>query len=590
MDLTLFGKRQAIIELCQQIETCLIDNNRLLLPSCYFRADLFSAEQAATLLPQLQQIVTKHRGRVVDSPDDADHIIFPASSEESPDAGNGGNPWVRVVKRRPKEAMLLVHRYFTPDSHDEWLNGIDLDEDAAASLNESSQSAGGSDVYEVTANWLLDTDLYNEWMNQEDYEVDTEQMSADGAAKTIRLKKPPKSRRTLSDVLKYQKTGSGDDKRSPSPAPPVNKKMKSSTTTPTTGSTTRNKRKHEEMKEAAAAAAASSNHNNHDLTEGMEAPPAQPHVEEVANTGGRTVKKEATQQQADVVQPYRNGTLIDLDEDANEKAHEENKDPNLVNGKGGGLNGHGGSGAVPFTNNTNTQGVVSQVNGLGEPESCEQTHHIIIPSYSSWFDYSSIHELEKRALPEFFNAKNRSKTPEIYLGYRNFMIDTYRLNPSEYLSATSCRRNLPGDVCAIMRVHAFLEQWGLINYQVDYEARAAPLGPPCTSHFTVVADTPSGLAPITGPRPTTAATVSQASSASASAKMIEFKSATSTSATGAAPAAAADAKTRKDDQSSAPVAVEKLSAENFGLQTKVFFLLLDKQHFTVSTYHQHNVF
>ena len=32
--------------------------------------------------------------------------------------------------------------------------------------------------------------------------------------------------------------------------------------------------------------------------------------------------------------------------------------------------------------------------------------------------------------------------------------------------STACRRNLAGDVCAIMRVHAFLEQWGLINYQV----------------------------------------------------------------------------------------------------------------------------
>ncbi len=37
------------------------------------------------------------------------------------------------------------------------------------------------------------------------------------------------------------------------------------------------------------------------------------------------------------------------------------------------------------------------------------------------------------------------------MGYRNFMIDTYRLNPGEYLSSTACRRNLPGDVCAIMR-------------------------------------------------------------------------------------------------------------------------------------------
>ena len=105
-------------------------------------------------------------------------------------------------------------------------------------------------------------------------------------------------------------------------------------------------------------------------------------------------------------------------------------------------------------------------NDLLEDQVTEQTHHIIIPSYSAWFDYNAIHAIEKRALPEFFNGKNKSKTPEVYMAYRNFMIDTYRLNPMEYLSATACRRNLAGDVCAIMRVHAFLEQWGLVNYQV----------------------------------------------------------------------------------------------------------------------------
>lgn len=126
----------------------------------------------------------------------------------------------------------------------------------------------------------------------------------------------------------------------------------------------------------------------------------------------------------------------------------------------------------------------------------EQTHHIIIPSYSAWFDYNSVHIVEKRALPEFFNSKNKSKTPEIYLAYRNFMIDTYRLNPTEYLTSTACRRNLAGDVCAIMRVHAFLEQWGLINYQIDAESRPTPMGPPPTSHFHVLSDTPCGLQPI----------------------------------------------------------------------------------------------
>lgn len=95
-----------------------------------------------------------------------------------------------------------------------------------------------------------------------------------------------------------------------------------------------------------------------------------------------------------------------------------------------------------------------------------QTHAIVLPSYSTWFDMHTIHPLEKKAMPEFFNNRNRSKTPAVYKDYRDFMINTYRLNPPEYLTVTACRRNLAGDVCAIMRVHAFVEQWGLINYQV----------------------------------------------------------------------------------------------------------------------------
>jgi len=98
-----------------------------------------------------------------------------------------------------------------------------------------------------------------------------------------------------------------------------------------------------------------------------------------------------------------------------------------------------------------------------------QTHSIILPSYSTWFDMHQINNIERKALPEFFNNRNRSKTPAVYKDYRDFMINTYRLNPVEYLTVTACRRNLAGDVCAIMRVHAFLEQWGLINYQVSYE-------------------------------------------------------------------------------------------------------------------------
>lgn len=103
-----------------------------------------------------------------------------------------------------------------------------------------------------------------------------------------------------------------------------------------------------------------------------------------------------------------------------------------------------------------------------------QTHAIILPSYSTWFDMTIIHDIERKAMAEFFNSRNRSKTPIVYKDYRDFMINTYRLNPAEYLTVTACRRNLAGDVCAIMRVHAFLEQWGLINYQVS-RRRMLPL-------------------------------------------------------------------------------------------------------------------
>lgn len=41
-----------------------------------------------------------------------------------------------------------------------------------------------------------------------------------------------------------------------------------------------------------------------------------------------------------------------------------------------------------------------------------------------------------------------------------------------------------------------LEQWGLVNYQVDPESRPMAMGPPPTPHFNVLADTPSGLVPL----------------------------------------------------------------------------------------------
>ena len=90
-----------------------------------------------------------------------------------------------------------------------------------------------------------------------------------------------------------------------------------------------------------------------------------------------------------------------------------------------------------------------------------------IPDSAKWFNMEEIHDIEKASLPEFFNGKYPSKTPEIYKKYRNFIINLYRQNPVVYLTATACRRYLSGDVNGIIRLHSFLQKWGLINFKLD---------------------------------------------------------------------------------------------------------------------------
>lgn len=125
----------------------------------------------------------------------------------------------------------------------------------------------------------------------------------------------------------------------------------------------------------------------------------------------------------------------------------------------------------------------------------KQSHPVLVPSFSSWFQFAEVHEIERRILPDFFDDSSRFKSEKAYKDVRNFMINTYRLSPYEYLTVTAVRRNVAMDVASIVRIHSFLEQWGLINYQIDPRSKPSLLGPSFTGHFQVVLDTPQGLKP-----------------------------------------------------------------------------------------------
>eukprot|EP00011_Vannellida_sp_DIVA3-517-6-12_P005024 CAMPEP_0114609804 /NCGR_PEP_ID=MMETSP0168-20121206/3274_1 /TAXON_ID=95228 ORGANISM="Vannella sp., Strain DIVA3 517/6/12" /NCGR_SAMPLE_ID=MMETSP0168 /ASSEMBLY_ACC=CAM_ASM_000044 /LENGTH=834 /DNA_ID=CAMNT_0001820727 /DNA_START=82 /DNA_END=2583 /DNA_ORIENTATION=+ len=292
------------------------------------------------------------------------HVVVPEKGpvlDESKD-------YLRVLQTRGN--LMLIHWLYHPDSYDTWLTTNDVEGTAPP------PKPPPTGVQTVTAKWLKDLNVFNEWMNEQDYlpEVTSEpkQYKKADASATALGKRPQSS---VNDGAKKQKTGTfAEQKGSWATVGDVRKVASAGV--------------HSYAGEAG------------------------------GRLGGRT-RKFATQ-------PNLRYTNI-----------------SWADGKHVKLN-------VP-------KGSV-----VAKAEAC------------AWFSYESIHEIERRGMPEFFDGRSASKTPEVYMDYRNFMVQAYEQNPTQYLTQTAVRRNLAGDVCAICRVHAFLEHWGLINYRVNPDMFPVP--------------------------------------------------------------------------------------------------------------------
>lgn len=460
------------VELFLNIEKSLKEAKHILVPQIFILPEVDPKVAA-----KLRDIVKRHNGALVEEKELATHLVYglpnPVPDED----------WLRPIARQ--DERVQVHWWYYPDSYDTWLQASDVDDEPEPPPERRGQ-------WELNARWLSDLDEFNEWMNEEDYELsDVEGGGGDRREPTSPRTRKKKLGRSLSPDDPNSPDGGKLKKRKRSPSPESKKKKKS---LPQIGAKKRSGKEEEEDEE--------------DATRDMPDPLPVPNIEDVQTEG--TTEKDSD------LQPPKGSELTDISatigkidgaDDADESEQPPAEDTEMS--------------SVPASPHSPTpvkDDIFKEPLNIPDAEPhdenlTEQPHHVIIPSYASWFDYNSIHAIERRALPEFFNGKNKSKSPEIYMASRNFMIDAYRLNPTEYLTATAARRNLAGDVCAIMRTHAFLEQWGLINYQVDADARPMPMGPPSTSHFHVLADTPAGLQPLQGPK----------SQASATQQMVQFK-------------------------------------------------------------------
>ncbi|XP_039759766.1 SWI/SNF complex subunit SMARCC2 isoform X2 [Pararge aegeria] len=435
------SRKDLNVQMMMDIESSLLSAEVIRSPCVFIRSDVDKATAN-----KVKDIIVNRQGEICEDEEEASHIIYPTVDPLEEE-------YARPVFKRGNN--VLVHWYYFPDSHDTWAQA-DLPIDVPETV---SWECNRAEPWRVSATWALDVPQYNEWMNEEDYEVDV-----NGKKKVHKL------RLSVDDLIPgaepSNKGKKGKRKRSPSPPPQKHGKRKSRMT----------KRRDNDVEDEEDNAS----RDNTDVAPTPEVerpaePPAPAPVPAAASTSTAAPAVTTEPPPPPVPEaPTTPAPAMDAHDDSQGKHSDSNTQEMLIKEE-------------------------------LEDNVTDQTHHIVVPSYSAWFDYNSIHTIEKRALPEFFNNKNKSKTPEIYLAYRNFMIDTYRLNPTEYLTSTASRRNLAGDVCAIMRVHGFLEQWGLVNYQVETESRPTAMGPPPTSHFHVLSDTPSGLQPLqarpTQPRP-----------------------------------------------------------------------------------------
>lgn len=238
------NRKDPNVQLLIDIEQALIEADLYRIPYIYIRPEV--DKQLAT---RLREILAIRRVEIVSDEDDATHIIYP-EVDPHPDE------YARPVFRRGNHVMM--HWYYFPESYDTWtVNTLELPDN----LFENPESP--VERWRVSATWIIDLEQYNEWMAEEDYEVDE-----------MGKKKTHKLRLSIDDIM----SGGVDEKKkvagSATPAAAKQKRRRS----PSPSSSKSGKRK---RSPAVLHKKSRNDEEDEDLTRDMEDPPAETNLQEV---------------------------------------------------------------------------------------------------------------------------------------------------------------------------------------------------------------------------------------------------------------------------------------------------------------------
>jgi SWI/SNF related-matrix-associated actin-dependent regulator of chromatin subfamily C len=176
--------------------------------------------------------------------------------------------WLRPLLKQSN--TVLVHWWYYPDSYDTWVPSNEVDEEPEPPPTQRKQ-------WEVNARWLLDLDVFNEWMNEEDYEIsDSELLGSTRSATHAQgrsKRKVLKGKASSPDEVPTPESGRRGNRtkrrRSPSPA---------ATSTPQTPEVKKRRRGRPPKKRP--------KEDPDDLTKDMDDPPPNPAVTEVQTPDG----------------------------------------------------------------------------------------------------------------------------------------------------------------------------------------------------------------------------------------------------------------------------------------------------------------
>ncbi|ORY05603.1 hypothetical protein K493DRAFT_333431 [Basidiobolus meristosporus CBS 931.73] len=363
---------------------------------------LFSDSIDSNKREELFELALALKASVVTRSTQATHILD--ASEETNDEMD--EEWFRTLDK--KDGRVLVHWWYYPDSYDTWVP------ETPVFAAEPEPAPDHDGAWTVTTRWLRDSFKFNEWMNEEDYEA----MRSDSSDSRSALSGPKRSVSVAfnsEDTPLYEaefKRMRGEDEgvELPDPIP---------------------------------------DHPNVSVVD-LEQNGPRPGVRSKRNEYEPLPSGEISNISRLIASNLHKGTRFSHAAHRTPENQEHAGDDNEAEGS---------------TENSTSQAKASPneiSSTMLHQELTQPIRSAGIPVFASWFSEAEVHDIEIKALPEFFDAEEGDNSA--YQDYRNRMIELYRRNPSEYLSITECRKELGGDVRAIVRIHAFMEQWGIINY------------------------------------------------------------------------------------------------------------------------------